>query len=302
MEGVLATASTFAADVDRGFWIHIYISVFVFLVVAVPMVYFMFKYNANRVKPEDIENISHHTGLEMAWTIIPTILAVVMFWYGYTSFKDQRTMPDEKDALVVKVLGQKWSWSYTYPNGKKTSEMYVPRGKNVITKMSAPLGDVIHNWWVPAFRTKEDVIPGIETSLWFNATINGAYDVECAEYCGTRHSYMYSKVHVMDPAEFDAWYNSDKRTPFDSAETKMSEGQIAFEENGCNGCHSTDGSVLVGPSMKGLSAKSDAYLKDALLNPDKDIAEGYSAGIMQSYSGVLSDKQVNDIVNYIKGL
>jgi len=302
MEGILSNVSTFAAEVDRGFWIHIYISLFVFLIVAVPMFYFAWKYNANRVKPENIENISHHVGLEMAWTIIPIILVLVQFWYGYTSFKELRTMPDEKDSVVVDLIGKKWSWAYTYANGKKTSELYVPRDKNVILKMTAPLDDVIHSYWVPAFRVKEDVIPGLETKMWFNANTNGSYDVECTEYCGTRHSYMLSKVHVIDPVEYNDWYSSDKRTPFETADTKLSAGQIAFEENGCNGCHSTDGSVLVGPSMKGLASKSDTYLKDALLNPDKDIAEGYSPGIMTSYEGVLSEQQTTDIVKYIKGL
>ena len=302
MEGILATASTFAADVDRGFWIHIYISLFVFVIVAGPMFYFAWKYNANKVKPEDIENISHHAGLEMAWTIIPIILVLVQFWYGYTSFKDMRTMPAEKDAVIVDVIGKKWSWAHTYANGKKTTELYVPKDKPVILKMTAPLDDVIHSYWVPAFRVKEDVIPGLETQMWFEANQVGAFDVECTEYCGTRHSYMLSKIHVMEPAEFDAWYNSDKRTPFETADTKASPGQVAFEENGCNGCHSTDGSVLVGPSMKGLASKSDTYLVDALVAPDKDVAEGYSAGIMTSYEGVLSEKQVKDIVDYIKGL
>jgi|AGBJ01.1.fsa_nt_gi cytochrome c oxidase subunit 2 len=300
LEGFNTSAATFAADVDQAFWIHIWISVALFLSVVAPMIYFAWKYRADKVKDEEIGDLTHHTLLEITWTAIPVVLLMLFFYYGYSAMKVLRTMPAESESIVVHVEGKKWSWKHTYPANKsgyvhQTAELYVPKDQNVILKMTAPLNDVIHAYYVPAFRMKEDVVPGRTTLQWFNSEKVGTYDVECAEYCGTRHSYMYSKIHVMEKAEYDAWFNSDKKYP-GAPDVKISKGQEIYESNGCAGCHSIDTpATLVGPSLMGIGEKYDAqYLKDAIVNPNKDIPEGFSAGVMPSYS----EEDAVEIIKY----
>jgi cytochrome c oxidase subunit 2 len=302
LEGFNSQAATFAADVDQALYVNLVISIVLGLSVLIPMFYFAWKYHEGRVENENIENFTHHTGLEIAWTAIPTALVMVLFYYGYTSMKVLRTMPDASSAISIALEGKKWSWNYTYPanaNGyiHKTSELYVPKDQNIILNMTAPLNDVIHSYYVPAFRMKEDVVPGRLTKQWFKSETIGTYDVECAEYCGTRHSYMLSKIHVIDRAEYDAWFNSEKRTP-GAEDKKMSKGEEVYEANGCNGCHSiSDDSVLVGPSLMGIADKYDAqYIKDALRNPNKDVPEGFSAGVMPAFN--LSDEDMNELLKF----
>ena len=302
LEGFNSSAATFAADVDQAFWIHIWISVGLFLSVIGPMFYFAWKYRADKVKNEDIGDLTHHTLLEITWTVIPVALLMLFFYYGYSSMRVLRTMPAESESIVINMEGKKWSWSHTYPANKsgfvhKTAELYVPKDQNIILKMTAPINDVIHSYYVPAFRMKEDVVPGRMTQQWFNSPVVGSYDVECAEYCGTRHSYMLSKIHVMERAEYDEWFESSKRTP-GAADVKISKGQELYESNGCAGCHSIDtAATLVGPSLMGIGDKYDAaYLKDAILNPDKDVPAGFTAGVMPPFA--MSDADVDEVIKY----
>ena len=305
LQGFDVMAATAAADVDQAFWINFWISVVLGLSVLIPMFYFAWKYSENKVKDEDIENVTHNTALEIAWTLIPTALLMVLFYYGYSSMKVLRTMPAESQSIVVNVVGKKWSWMHTYQANKngfvhKSEVLYVPQNKNVILKMTAPLNDVIHSYYVPAFRMKEDVVPGRTTQQWFNATTLGEYDVECAEYCGARHAYMLTKIKVIPQAEYDAWFESNSKVGPGEKEVAKSRGHEIYDENGCSGCHSIDtDTVLVGPGLKGIGSKhDDAYLKDAIVNPDKDVPEGFSPGIMPPFA--LPDADVAALVEYLK--
>ncbi|MDD2357998.1 MAG: cytochrome c oxidase subunit II [Thiovulaceae bacterium] len=312
LEGFNKHASTFSADVDRAFWITNGISLAMFLLVVGLMGYFIFRYHHSRVKPEEIRNIKDHLGLEIAWTVIPTILLFVIFYYGYTAFREIRTLP--KNAFVVEVLGKRWSWTFIYPNGKQTTELYVPVGENISLRLHAPINDVIHSFYVPAFRVKEDVVPGRENHLWFKATVLGRYDVECSQYCGTGHSRMLSKVEVMDKAAFDAWYASDKLSPHDTG-TPKSEGEILFQTLGCVACHSLDGSIIVGPSFQGIFGKKvkvltngkprevlvdETYIRDSVRTPTKDVVEGFPDGVMPNLSDQINPKQMEAIIEFIK--
>jgi len=305
LEGFNSSASTFAADVDQAFWIHIWISVALFASVVVPMLYFAWKYRADKVKNEDVGTLTHHTVLEITWTVIPVITLMFFFYYGYSSMKVLRTMPADSESIIVKMEGKKWSWSHTYPANKngfvhKTAELYVPKDQNVILEMTAPINDVIHSYYVPAFRMKEDVVPGRVTKQWFNSPVIGSYDVECAEYCGTRHSYMLSKINVIEKAEYDAWFESNSKVGPGEKEVAKSKGHEIYDDNGCSGCHSVDSdTVLVGPGLKGIGAKYDAtYLKDAIVNPDKDVPEGFTPGVMPPFA--LPDADVAALIEYIK--
>ncbi len=305
MEGV----STYAADVDRAFWVVNIITLFLFAITIGTMLYFTYKYNVKRHPPKDAQNIEHYTPIEIAWTVIPTILLGIIFYYGLDSLRMQRTMPTQPDTLQVKVKAQKWSWSFEYENGKKSHELIVPLNRAVKLSMTAPLNDVIHSFYVPAFRTKEDIVPGQTTYLWFNATKEGKFDIQCAEYCGTRHSFMRSFVKVVDDTQFETWLNPKviKVVP---------KGLTIMEQNGCLGCHSLKSQVLVGPALNDIyntkvslmvtdvkkeSLRDVKYLKDAILEPDKEIVEGFYPGIMPAFKGVLSNEDINEIINYLKG-
>lgn len=191
-----------ASQVDTTFFIIVGISVFLLLVIAVSMIYFVVKYNKKRnPKPVQIEG---NTKLEILWTVIPTLLALGMFFSGYVGFKNMRTVPD--DAFTVKVIGRMWVWNFEYENGKKTDTLYVPLSKPI--KMEITSADVNHSFYLPSFRVKEDAIPGRKNYLWFQPVAVGSYNIECAEYCGLNHSAMYSKVVVMNDVDFEKWYNT----------------------------------------------------------------------------------------------
>ncbi len=312
LEGFNKHASTFSADVDRAFWITNGISLAMFILVVGLMGYFIFRYHHSRVKPEEIRNIKDHLWLEIAWTVIPTILLFVIFYYGYTAFREIRTLP--KNAFVVDVLGKRWSWTFTYPNGKRATELYVPVGENIRLRLHAPLNDVIHSFYIPAFRVKEDVVPGRVNHLWFNATVLGRYDIECAQYCGTGHSHMLSKVEIMKKSAFDAWYASDKMSPHDKGAPK-SKGEVLFQTLGCVACHSLDGSIIVGPSFQGIYGKKvkvltngkprevvvdDTYIRDSVRTPAKDVVEGFPEGVMPNLSDQINKEQMEEIIAFIK--
>ena len=306
MEGV----STFASDVDRAFWVVNIITLFLFVVTIGSMLYFVYKYNAKRHPPEKAQNIEHYTPIEIAWTVIPTILLGIIFYYGLDSLRAQRTMPTGDETLQVKVKAQKWSWSFEYANGKRSSELVVPINKDVKLSMTAPDNDVLHSFYVPAFRTKEDIVPGQTTYLWFNATKKGKFNIQCAEYCGTRHSYMQSFVKVVDATEYEEWIKPKV------TKVQKSKGLELIEQNGCLACHAVDSTVLVGPGFKDIYnskvkvtsnsvkkelIRDDVYLKDAILNPNKDIVEGFYADVMPAFKGVITNDDVNEIIKYLKG-
>ena len=191
-----------AEQVDTTFYIIAGISFFFLLLVAVFMIYFIFKYSKKRnTKPA---NITGNTKLEILWTVIPTILVLAMFYSGYAGFRNMRNAPE--DSFIIKVIGRMWVWNFEYANGKKTDTLYVPISKPI--KMEITSTDVNHSFYLPAFRVKEDAIPGRKNYLWFQPTAIGSYNIECAEYCGLSHSIMYSKVVVMPDKDFEKWYNT----------------------------------------------------------------------------------------------
>ena len=190
----------------------------------------------------------------------------------------------------------------------------MPAGENIRLRLHAPENDVLHSFYIPAFRVKEDVVPGRDTHLWFKATVPGRYDVECAEYCGTGHSSMLSKVEVMEKASFDAWYAGNKLSPHDEGAPK-SEGEVLYQTLGCASCHSLDGSIIVGPSFKGLYGKKvrvmtngrvrevvadERYIRDSVRSPAQDVAEGFPEGIMPNLSNQISEEQMKAIVAFIR--
>jgi len=287
------------------------------------MVYFALRYNRRR-SPVG-EDIHGHNVLEIVWTVIPTILAVAFFWYGWDGYKLMKSPP--KDAMRVQVTGRMWSWHMQYENGVESGELFVPVNRAVRCDLSSQ--DVIHSFYLPAFKVKQDAVPGVKNLfLWFEARQIGDFDIFCAEYCGLNHSHMLSKVHVMSQADFDAWLKTEgdkvaalKKATESTGGAVDEAGLIALGKQlatskGCVACHSIDGSKLIGPSYKGLYGSTqvvvsggkehqvtvdDAYIKESMLQPTADIVKGFQP-LMPSQQGLVSDGEIHALIAYIKSL
>lgn len=319
----LPQASTFAADVDSLFGFIFWFSVIGLLAVTIALIYFMIKYNRSKVKESETPYIDGHTSSETAVAVFLLLITLVMFAWGWRDYKKMIYAP--ANAMDINVIGRQWLWQFEYTNGRKmTNEVVVPMGRPIRLLMGS--ADVLHSFFVPAFRVKQDLVPGAYTTLWFEAKHLGEFDVLCAEYCGTAHSKMLAKVKVVEPAEYDKWQKrweikqilgesesaskSDESKP---TETLSERGKRAFAEKGCTACHSSDGSKIIGPSVKGIfgsertftdgsKTKADEnYLRKSLMDPQEQIVEGYQP-IMPTFRGVLSDEEINAIIGYIKSL
>jgi len=272
------TTSTIAATVDNVFYYILGVSVFFLLLITGLIIYFSIRYRRSR-HPEAVQ-IEGSVWLEVTWTVIPLILVLSMFWFGFEGFRAMRDVPE--DAMTVQVTGRMWDWSFRYENGRESDRLYVPVGQAV--KLAMTSVDVLHSFFIPAFRIKEDVVPGRETYLWFKPRTTGTADVFCAEFCGTRHSYMMTEVVVLEEGEFRAWLAS--------GETSSDEGPgpvVVMDRHGCLLCHSLDGTYDTGPTFKGLYGSvrtvmregerievvaDDDYLRRAILEPVDDFLPG----------------------------
>lgn len=304
-------ASSFANQVDGVFWYIVGVSLFFFVGIVAFMIYCAIKYN--RKKRPFGSHIEGNVPLEIIWTLVPTLVVLTMFYYGWVGFKDERTVP--KDAMVVDVTASMWSWLFEYQNGKQSEILFVPVGKPVRLNMYSQ--DVIHSFFVPAFRIKEDIVPEMSNYMWFKATETGVFDVFCAEYCGLRHSKMLSKVIVLSQEDFDSLYHNPKALkPEEEEEEGPPPGKALTKVHWCFSCHTTDGSTLVGPSFKGIfGAKrkvmtgdqereitvDDGYLRKSMLEPNADIVKG-TKPLMPSYKTVITEQEMDHMVDYLKTL
>lgn len=307
---MIPRASSYAGTVDFVFLYIVGISVVFLVVITFLTVYFVIKYRRSKNIPP--ANIEGHTLLEVTWTVIPTILVLTMFYFGWVGFKEMRTVP--KDATVVKVTGRMWSWLFEYENGRQTKVLKVAVGKPV--KLELKSLDVIHSFYVAAFRIKEDVVPGMNNYLWFEPTKVGTYDVQCAEYCGLRHSYMMTKVEVMPEKDFQEWYSADGKVAKAEAAEKVPTIEELLDVKGCLACHTTDGSPLVGPTFKGIFGRKETvetegkerqvvvdedYIRKSMLEPQSDIVVGFPP-IMPSQEGIVTEEEMEQIISYLKEL
>lgn len=298
--------STLAADVDHAWAVVYWMSVFFFVLVVSLMFLFVFRYRATKVDKAE-GRATHNTPLELVWTIIPTLLVVWLFWAGFDTYMNAATPP--ANSYEIQVTGQKWNWLFTYPNGYVDGNLHVPVDTPVTLLLSSE--DVMHSFYVPEFRIKRDVIPGRINKLWFEATDVGVYDVFCAEYCGTSHSGMLSKVHVHELGEFDAWLEDasnflDKMPPADA-------GELLYNMRGCKQCHSVDGSAGIAPTFQGLFGSEEQlvggqkivvdenYILNSVYDPLGQVVAGYDP-VMPTFRGRLKPEEVNAIIAYIKTL
>jgi len=305
--------SNFSGGVDTAFAVILGISLFFLIGITTIIIIFIFKYN--KKKNPVASEIEGSNKLEIIWTVIPLILVLFMFWLGWSSYIPMRKVP--ADAMKVKVTAQMWSWRFEYENGKVEDTLYVPVNKPVLLNMVSL--DVIHSLYIPAFRIKEDVVPGKrENFMWFKSLVPGSYDLFCAEYCGLRHSYMGTIVQVVDQQTFDAWYAAAP-AKIDStvAAVPGAAGKLLVEQKGCIACHSADGTKIVGPSFKGIFGHkvtvetngkereiivNDDYLKKSILEANADVVKGFPKGSMPDYKTQLNDQDIDNIIEYIKTL
>jgi len=298
--------STVAQGVDWLFNFILAISVFFFLLIVVLMVIFILKYRHREGRAAEASP-THNMALELTWSIIPLILVIVIFVFGFKGFLDMSTPPS--NAYEILVEAQKWNWSFTYPNGYVDSNLHVPVNRPIRLVMSSQ--DVIHSLYVPAFRVKMDVVPGRYAKAWFEATEAGEYDLFCAEYCGTSHSDMIASVVVHPVGEFETWL--EKASNFLETMSPVDAGRKLFQVRGCQQCHSVDGSAKTGPTMLGVFGRSqnladgttvtvdENYIRESILEPQARVVAGFEP-VMPTYQGRLKDAEITAIIEYFKSL
>jgi cytochrome c oxidase subunit 2 len=300
-------ASNMVEGVDRAFAVIFGIA-FVFIIgISVFMIYTVIKYRRSR--GHQAKQFSGSIRLEILWTVIPLALVMLMFYYGWIGFAPMRKVPP--DAMKIVAIGRMWEWEFDYGDGRMSPELVIPVNKPVRIDLKSE--DVNHSLFIPAFRVKEDVVPGYNNFLWFTPYYIGEYDILCTEYCGLLHSSMTSKTRVMSQEDFDIWLEQLA----EAAAIPVPEGLTMLRNTGCLACHSVDGSKLVGPSFKGYwgseriitengSEKTiiagESYTLKSIYDPNSQVVKGFSPGLMQSYTDVVSEEDALKMIEYLKEL
>jgi cytochrome c oxidase subunit 2 len=294
-------ASAMASHVDALYIFLLIVTGMMTLLIFACLIYFAarFRYRPG-VRAEQIEG---STPLEITWSVIPFLIFMVIFAWGAAVYFKERTPP--ADAAEVYVVAKQWMWKLEHAEGQREiNELHVPVGRDIKLIMTSQ--DVIHSFYVPAFRMKQDVLPGRYTVEWFRATKPGIYHLFCAEYCGTQHSGMVGSIVVMEPAQYEAWINGGSTGPLSAS------GEKIFAELGCSTCHRTD-SQGRGPNLQGVFGKpvqledgrtvtaDENYVRECILDPGARRVKGFQP-IMPTFQGLVSEEQVNALVAYIKSI
>jgi len=296
-------ASTSAQQVDSLYFVLIGISVFFLAIIFLPMIYFLFKYRRGHRANRAPLNISTMR-IEVTWTVIPLVLAMGLFAWGAKAYFEMEVPP--ANALDIDVVGKQWMWKIQHQEGnREINELHIPLGRTV--KLTMASEDVIHSFYIPAFRVKQDVVPGRFVTEWFQPTKVGAYHLFCAEYCGADHSKMIGTIYVMPLADYQAWLNRGS-----GQDTLAQSGARLFRELGCSGCHIGPGTVRA-PPLEGLYGKlvplqtreivraDDKYIRDSILLPNSQIAAGYQP-LMPTFQGHISEEELFQLIAYIKSI
>ena len=296
-------ASTAARQTDYLYWALISISVATMAVVFGPIIIFLFKYRRGKKADRSPVHLPEMK-IEIAWTIIPMIIFTGLFAWGTDVFWNIERPP--ANAMEIDVLGKQWMWKIQHPEGKREiDELHLPLGRSVKLLMASQ--DVIHSFFLPEFRIKQDVVPGRYTTLWLKANKLGTFHLFCSEYCGTHHSAMIGRVIVMEPAAYEDWL-----THGEPAGTLAQSGERLYRELGCSGCHENS-TIVHAPPLAGIFGKfvplqtgqfvnvDEGYLRDSILLPAKDVAAGYT-NAMPSFQGRVNEEQLLELISYIKTL
>jgi cytochrome c oxidase subunit 2 len=298
--------SAYASEVDSLFMFLVYLSIFFFVLVAGLAIWSVFRYRrkAGRRTP----HITDHLGLELTWSIVPLIIVIGVFFWGFNSYMKASIAPNE--SLEITVVAKKWVWQFEYPDGTRTlNELHLPVNKPVRFIMTSE--DVIHDFYVPTMRVKMDVVPNRYTDLWFRPAVEGLHQVSCAEYCGKGHSDMAAKIYIDNDAKFKKWMEEggDEWKTM----TPVQYGALLYESKGCSTCHSLDGTPMAGggPSWKAVFGRleravdgkdykvDENYLRESILNPSAKVVAGYE-DIMPVFQGLLREREVSALIQFIK--
>lgn len=297
-------ASTYAGDVDALYFFLVALTAFFTILIAVLVAAFALKYR--RRHPNEVgAGITGSHSLELLWTIIPLgITMVIFFWAASVYFQIYRV---PRGAMEIYVTGKQWMWKVQHPDGRREiNELHVPVGRPVKLIMGSE--DVIHSFFVPAFRMKMDVVPGKITNVWFQPTKPGRYHLFCTEYCGLQHSKMIGSVYVMEPADFQAWLAGGTG----AEDSPVQAGEKLFADLACNTCHRDD-ALARAPQLKGLFGHEvklqdgstviadENYIRESILNPQAKIVAGFQP-LMPTYQGVASEEQILQLIAYIRSL
>jgi len=304
-------ASNYVSTFNTAFYIIVVISMILLVGITVAMLYFIFRYN--KKKNPVATPIEGNTFLEITWTVIPILLSLVMFYYGWIGW--QPTSKPPKDAMNITVVARMWNFLFVYENGKQSPDLVVPLNTPVKIKLVSV--DVNHSLFIPEYRIKSDIIPGREKFMWFLPQVEDKYKIFCAEYCGLQHSFMKSTVIVMPKDKFDIWYAESAKPIVAEGDGPGARGEAIMRAQGCFACHTADGTKLIGPSYLNLFGEQqvvirsgsevtvtvdEAYIKKSILDPGADITKGFPGGLMQSYRSTLSDEDIQAIIEYMKTL
>lgn len=308
-------ASAQAEPIDWLFDLHIKLISFFFALIMVPLLYSLVIFRQKAGDKTDAEHVEGNTPLEIAWTIIPLIIVV---WLGYIGADNLRQVEeDNPNALRIKVVGYQWAWRFDYPEGFSSTTLYLPLGKQVVLEMESP--DVLHSFWVPEFRVKQDLVPGRVTLYRITPSELGEWKVRCAELCGTSHAYMENPVKVVSWDDYSAWVKEEAVKAAAEAEAALANpdagrGEKLYNSLGCKACHSLDGTVGSGPSWKGLFGSQrelkdgsvvtadEAYISNSILEPASQLVVGNYTGVMPASFGNLKPGQIADLIEFIKTL
>lgn len=305
-------ASTQAVDIDWMWNLEVIAISFLFSLITVPLVYSLIVFRRKKGDTTDAVHMEGNTRLEIAWTIVPLFIVLAYAYLGAVNLADTRRVDPE--AMVVNVTGLQWSWTFEYPSDSGlnvvSDELHLPVGKQVLLRMTS--NDVIHSFWVPEFRVKQDLVPGRITELRITPTLEGNYVVRCAELCGTSHAYMEKPVMVTSQEDFDAWMAQQTELAQEASQTPEGRGKALVAANGCAACHSINGAAGIGPTWFGLSGRQerltdgsvvtvdDAYIAESIKAPQAKIVAGFENQLMPVYD--FTDEQIADIIAYIKTL
>jgi cytochrome c oxidase subunit 2 len=307
-------ASTIATEVDMLYFALWGLTIVFTALVLMMLIVFVLRFRkgtkVNRANPQH-----HNTALELSWSIVPLILGLIIFVWGAKLYADAYTIPS--NASTVYVIGKQWMWHMQHQNGiRENNELHVPVGKPIKLEMISQ--DVIHSFFVPAFRIKRDVLPGIYTSVWFEATKPGKYHLFCAEFCGTQHSLMIGSIYVMQPADYQRWLDTNGAKPGDATrktpvvrQTMEEQGAELYQQLNCANCHAAEDGKR-GPSLYGIYNRKRQltdgrivvadrnYLREALVKPYDKINAGYDK-TMPAYDQ-LREEQINSLIAYMRSL
>jgi len=296
-------ASSIAGSVDALFAFILLTSLFFTVLVAALVLFAALRYK--RKSPGEVGNkVEGHLAMEIGWTLIPLVIAIGMFAWGAVVYVNFRVAPT--DTLDIYVIGKQWMWKSQQPNGRKEiNELHVPVNRNIKLIMGSE--DVIHNFYVPAFRVKMDVVPGRYNTLWFRPTVPGKYHFYCSQYCGTNHALMGGWVTVQEPAEYAAWLSGESGDV-----NPVSAGEKLFTSLACTTCHVGNGTGR-GPSLNGvfgakvlfadgsMAIADESYIRESILLPKAKIVAGFQP-VMPTFQGLVTEEQIQNLTAYIKSL